>query len=155
MSPNPGIWDIFPITNRYHYSMKNFDCKISLTYTCYSIFANDQSFSMGKKNHLEMISQNWYLNNYFDFHVCLSFRASVHRPCIPKLAPIPAVVSQNVTNVAWYVLWVKNIHFGSPSDPSQTTAAKARLSYIYSILKPHGQSFRGQVRALLSEAKPG
>ena len=39
------------------------------------------------------------LNNYFDFNVCLSFlRPCVFRPCVRKLAPIPAVVSQNVTN---------------------------------------------------------
>ena len=35
-----------------------------------------------------------HLNNYFNFHVCLSFRC----PCVRKLAPIPAVVSENVTN---------------------------------------------------------
>ena len=45
---------------------------------------------------------NTYLNNYFDFHVCLSFRrrvpCSVFRPCVRKLPPIPAAVWQNVTN---------------------------------------------------------
>ena len=43
-----------------------------------------------------------HLNNYFDFHVCLSFRrrvpCSVRRPCVRKLPPIPAAVWQNVTN---------------------------------------------------------
>ena len=42
-----------------------------------------------------------YLNNYFDFHVCLSFRRlpfAVRRPCVRKLISIPAVVQQNVTN---------------------------------------------------------
>ena len=40
------------------------------------------------------------LNNYFDFHVCLSFRRrpSVRRPCVRKITQIPAIVSQNVTN---------------------------------------------------------
>ena len=47
---------------------------------------------------------------------------------------------------------MKNVHFWSPSDPSQT--AEAKLRYVYSILKPHGQSFRRQVKLLLSEAKP-
>ena len=31
---------------------------------------------------------------------------------------------------------------------------EAKPSYVYSILKPHGQSFNSQVRLLLSEAKP-
>ena len=30
--------------------------------------------------------------------------------------------------VAWYVTRVKNMHLGSPSDPSQTTAAEAKPS---------------------------
>ena len=46
------------------------------------------------------------------------------------------------------------MHFGSPSDPSQTPATEAKPRYVYSILKPHGQSFRRQVRLLLSEATP-
>ena len=46
------------------------------------------------------------------------------------------------------------MHPGSPSDPSGTAAAKATLKYVYSILKPHGQRFRRQVRLLLSKAKP-
>ena len=46
----------------------------------------------------------------------------------------------SLIKVAWYVLWVKNMHFGSPSNPSQTAAAKAKPRYVYSILKPHGQS---------------
>ena len=40
------------------------------------------------------------LNNYFDFHVCLSFHRcpSAVRVSLRKLAPIPASVSQTVTN---------------------------------------------------------
>ena len=38
--------------------------------------------------------------------------------------------------------------------PSQTAPAEAKPRYVYSILKPHGQSFRRQVRPLLSKAKP-
>ena len=45
------------------------------------------------------------------------------------------------------------MHFGSPPDPSQTSAAEAKPRYAFSLLKPHGQSFRRQVRLLLSEAK--
>ena len=40
--------------------------------------------------------------------------------------------------VAWYVLRVKNMHLGSPSDPSRTATAKAKPRCVYSILKPHG-----------------
>ena len=46
------------------------------------------------------------------------------------------------------------MHPGSPSDPSGTAATEAKPRYVYSILKPHGHSFRRQVRLLLSEAKP-
>ena len=46
------------------------------------------------------------------------------------------------------------MHFGSPSDPSQTAAAEAKARYVYLISKPRSQSFRRQVRLLLSEAKP-
>ena len=38
------------------------------------------------------------LNNYFNFHVCLSFLRPSVRASVRKLAPIPAVVSKNITN---------------------------------------------------------
>ena len=60
----------------------------------------------------------------------------------------------SLIKVAWYVFRTKNMHPGSPSDPSWTTAAEAKPRYVHSILKPHGQSFRSPVRLLLSEAKP-
>ena len=47
-----------------------------------------------------------YLNNYFNFHVCLSIRDSVFpcfRPCVRKLTPVSAVGSQNVTNRSFLV----------------------------------------------------
>ena len=50
--------------------------------------------------------------------------------------------------VAWYVFRVKNMHPRSPSDPSWTATAEAKPRCVYSILKPHGQSSRYQVRAL-------
>ena len=43
--------------------------------------------------------------------------------------------------VAWYVSRVKNMHPWSPSDPSGTAAAEAKPRCVYSILKPHSQSF--------------
>ena len=55
--------------------------------------------------------------------------------------------------VALYVLRVKNIHFGSSSHPSWTTAAEAKLRYVYSISKPHGHNFKRYVRLILSKAK--
>ena len=54
----------------------------------------------------------------------------------------------SLIKVAWYVLRVKNMHPGSPSDPSGTAAAEAKPRCVYSILKPHGQSSRCQVRLL-------
>ena len=52
----------------------------------------------------------------------------------------------SLIKVAWYVPRVKNMHFAA--------AAKAKPRYLYLILKLHGQSFRRQVRLLLSMAKP-
>ena len=40
------------------------------------------------------------------------------------------------------------MHPGSPSHPSGTAAAEAKPRCVYSILKPHGQSSRCQVRLL-------
>ena len=45
------------------------------------------------------------------------------------------------------------MHSWSPSHPSRTAAAKAKPRYVYSIVKPHGQRSKSQVRLLLSEAK--
>ena len=59
----------------------------------------------------------------------------------------------SLIKVAWYVLWVKTMHPESSSDLSGTATAKAKPRYVYSILEPHGQSFRKQVRLLLSEGK--
>ena len=40
------------------------------------------------------------------------------------------------------------------TDPSRTATAKAKPTCVYSILKPHGQTFRRQVRLLLGKATP-
>ena len=88
------------------------------------------------------------LNNYFNFHLCLSFCRPSVRPCVRKITQIPVVVSQNVTNKSCLVCVMRQ-----SSDPSGTPVAKAKQRYVYSILTPHGQSFRRQVRLLLSEEK--
>ena len=123
------------------------------------------------------------LNNYFDFHVCLSFRLFVRssvrssvRSCVQILYQFPAVISQNVTNKSCLVCvksekyaalvtlrpqWdrcrrgeaeVRILDFKTTWSelqmPSQTTPAEAKPRCVYSILKPHGQSSRCQVRLL-------
>ena len=57
--------------------------------------------------------------------------------------------------VAWFVFRVKNMHPGSTSHPIWTAAAEAKPRCIYSILKPHGQSSRCQVRLLLPKQSQG
>ena len=66
-------------------------------------------------------------------------------PYDQKLVLIPAVTS---LKVSWYVFRVKNMHPGSSSDPSGSAAVEVKLRCVYSILKPHGQSSRCQVRLL-------
>ena len=107
-----------------------------------------------------------HLNNYFDFHVCLSIRSS--GSVRPKLTSIPARVSQNDTNksclvcvksekyASWVTLrpqWdrccrgeaeVRILDFKTTWSefqmPSKTASAEAKPRCVYSILKPHGQS---------------
>ena len=57
-----------------------------------------------------------HLNNYFDFHVCLSIRGSVlpsfrHSVC-PKTSPNSCSLSQNVTNKS-YLVCVKSEKYAS------------------------------------------
>ena len=40
----------------------------------------------------------------------------------------------SLIKVVWYMLRVKNIHPGSPSDPSVTATAEAKPRYVYTIL---------------------
>ena len=56
----------------------------------------------------------------------------------------------SLIKVAWCVSSMKNMHPGSPSDPSWTAAAKAKPRYVYSISKPHGQSSGSPVRIYYS-----
>ena len=116
-----------------------------------------------------------HLNNYFDFHVCLSIRSRSSSvpsvfPSRRKLTSVPSSVSQNVTNkscllcvksenyASWVTLrtqWdccrrgeaeVRILNFKTKWSefqmPSQTAPAEAKPRCIYSILKPHGQSFK-------------
>ena len=64
------------------------------------------------------------------------------------------VLAQNVTNKSCFAC-IKSEKYASwsPSHPSRTATAKAKPRYVYWISKPHGQSFRRQVRLLLSKGK--
>ena len=86
----------------------------------------------------------------------LSVRGSVHPSVVPscrKLTSIPASISQNVTNKSC-LLCIKSEKYASwvTLDPSGTAVAEAKPRCVYSILKPHCQSFRRQIRLLPSKA---
>ena len=90
----------------------------------------------------------YYLNNYFNFHVCLSIRvSSVFRlpsvPCFQKLDPIPAVVSQNVINKRCLIC-IKRKNYWSLLDPCRVHEKLNYVHYInwqgdafFSISSPH------------------
>ena len=78
-----------------------------------------------------------------------SFRPSVCLCVRKKLHSLQSYSKMQLLKVGWYVFRVKNMHPGSPSHPSGTAAAEAKSRCVYSILKPHGQSSRYQVRILL------
>ena len=92
------------------------------------------------------------LNNYFNIQVCPS--VSIHLIRLSSFQFLQLYHKLSLIKVAWCVLRVKNMHLGSPSDPSWTAAAEAKPRYVHLILIPHGQSFRRQVRLLLTEATP-
>ena len=72
-----------------------------------------------------------HLHNYYDIHVYLSLRhPAASRP----------------TSDFYYVQ--------SSRSPVRPLLSEAKPSCVYSILKPHGQSFKRPVRLLLCEAKP-
>ena len=103
-------------------------------------------------------------------------------PSPQKLTSISARVSQNVINKSClacvksekYACWVTlrpqwehsrrgkaevcildfKTTWSEFQMPSQTAPAEAKPRCVYSILKPHGQSFRRPVRPMLSKAKP-
>ena len=47
----------------------------------------------------------------------------------------------SLKKVAWYVFRVNNMYPGSPLHTSWTFPAEAKLRCVYSILKPHSQSW--------------
>ena len=73
-------------------------------------------YSVWKLNGSSVHTETWtdkHLNNYFDFHVCLSIRGSVVLvPSPQKLTSIPASVSQNVINKSC-LLCVKSEKYAS------------------------------------------
>ena len=101
--------------------------------------------------------------------VCPSVRSPSVRPCFRKLTPFPAVISQIVTNKSClvcvqskkYAICVTlrpqsdccrrgkaEVHILNQKTtrsefqmPSQTAPAEAKPRCVYSVLKPHGQSF--------------
>ena len=99
------------------------------------------------------------LNNYFDFHVCLSIRPSVRpsvsvRVCVQKnlsefQMPSHTAHAEAKPRCVYSIL---KPHGQSSIRPVRPLLSKATPSYVYSILKPHGQNSRSPVRLLLSEA---
>ena len=117
--------------NSFSENLKNVACKIFHLWP-----QKGQKFSPKKESFDTPLSlflrtsNSWkilywvHLNNYFDFHVCLSIRPSVRssvRVCVRKIAPFPAVLWQNVTNKSClvcvksekYVVWVTLRFLGS------------------------------------------
>ena len=118
------LWGLFVMTLEYKVKKQNLYPKDPVK--CRSAFIN--------------------LNNYFDFHVCLSFRSCVRvRVSEDYLRFLQAYHKMSVVKVVWYALRVKSLHPGSPSHPSQTAAAEAKPRCVYSILKPHGHSSKRQI----------
>ena len=71
------------------------------------------------------------LNNNFGLQVCLSFHAWVCTQV--KLSDFKSHHKMLLIKVPQYVLRVKNMHFGSPSD-SRNPYSKAKLSFVYYII---------------------
>ena len=130
------------------------------------------------------ICSNVNLNIYFKFYVCLYIHHSVFPfVCVSENFLYFLQLCRKMSQIkdGWYVLRVKNMHPVSPSDPSctaaeqgeaelrifefkttwsefqtpsQTTLAEAKPRCVYSILKPHDQSSRYQVRILFRVSSP-
>ena len=70
-----------------------------------------------------------HLDNYFGLHACLSFRPSIRQSVRHTFIFFHFLQSFHkitLIKVAWHVVRVKNMHLGSPSDPSGTAAAEAK-----------------------------
>ena len=94
------------------------------------------------------------LNNYFDFHVRLSIRVCVclfvrsfvcSFVCPKKTHFLRSYHKMSLIKFACCVSSMKNMH---PQTPVGPLLSEAKPSYVYSILKAHGQSSRYQVKIL-------
>ena len=94
----------------------------------------------------------FHLNNYFDFHVCLSVRPSV-RPCVSEnqLHFLQSYDKMSLIKVAWCVFRVKNMHPGSTSHPSWTAPAEVRILDFQTTLSEF--QAQSQTAAARGEAK--
>ena len=70
---------------------------------------------------------------------------------VPEAQSDPYLARQNQ---ATYIYSILKPHGQSLRRQVRLLLSEAKPSYIFSFLKPHGQSSRSQVRPLLSEAKP-
>ena len=59
----------------------------------------------------------------------------------------------SLIKVSWYVLWVKNMHFGSLSDPSQTPAMRGEAELRILDFKNTWSDFQNTTAAEWSEAE--
>ena len=99
---------------------------------CVSLFPTlkwkRQQFAYVRADNSYYVNEN--LNNYFDFHVCLSIRRSSVCVCVcvseNKLHFLQLYDKMSLIKVAWYVLRVKKMHPESSSDPNQTAAPGAK-----------------------------
>ena len=100
------------------------------------------------------------LNNCFNFHICPPPPPSVH-PCVSipagasnvkrskvKLHAVYLVSILGIGPTAEELTFIFKITWSEFQRPSQTAPAKAKPRCVYSILKSHGQSSRGQARLL-------
>ena len=96
-----------------------------------------------------------FLHNYFNIHVCpSSWRWLLRHPFI---LPIPAMLSQNVTNESsWCVLRVENMHSLSPSDPLRSARrGEAMLCTLhYQARRRQASSIKTHFKAFITSPVP-
>ena len=115
----------FPLTN-----VAKSDSSMFLTIVLWWNIINKTSFFYLNQFLNTLFQATYHLNNYFRLHVCLSIRQFVR--------------------VSHFQISFRLMSRGQV----RPLLSEAKPSYVYSILKPHGQSSKSQVRLLLSEAKP-
>ena len=79
-----------------------------------------------------------YLNNYFNFYVCLSLRRRRrcrHHVPLPSLQFLQAYDKVSLIKFVWYVLRVKNIYSWSPPDPFVHETRRRQVTYIMTLGK--------------------